>query len=299
MDHRIPVVRRSPLRKARFLALLPAIAGLALPAAGTFAAESLIDLKNDLSMAVSVRLGTDNGVSRESDFQVTANGQVVTIYPYEIYADRFWSQPLSEEAFARVAVGMPLTAVALDKVAHAKVRSEGQKRLAELRARQAEAKRQVDRQRIADLKEQRERLLDRRDALEERIAAAEKSLADEEGRSDWIAGSSEQDIDRSSQRIADLADRRDELQAQRDGLSRQQPSPRNEIARLTAEIRSLNGQIESERSSIRSARERKRSARSSYLSRKQDWQKLVADRNALTTEIKSLDRKIRDLSERQ
>lgn len=283
-------IRSVPIMVFAFASLL-----LASPA---FSAEAAVDLKNDTSMAVAVPLGTDNGVDRESDFQVTGDNVSVTIYPQELYDNRFWSQPLSEEAYVRVRAGMSVRPVTLDKVAHAKVRVEGKARLAELRAKQEEARRQVNRKKIEDLKEKRERLLDRRFALDDRIAAAEKELADEEGRLDWLASSADTGIDRSLQAIQDLADKRDELQAQRDAISRQSPSARGEIGRLTAEIKRLSDRISSERENIRIQRDRKRSARSSFLSVRQDWQKLVADRNAVTNEIRSIDQKIKDLSAR-
>lgn len=262
-----------------------------------FGAGLSVDMKNDAAKAVSVRIGSDNGVTPASDYEVVvAEGQAVRIYPVEIYTDRFWSQPLSPHDFSAVKDGMPVRPAALDRAAHEAVRAEGEARRREIRAREEDARRAVQRQKLDDLRQQRDRLIERRDALDDRLARSEADLSDEEGRSDWLQSGYDDDIDRSLQRIGEMADRRDELQSQRDVLSRQKPYPRNEIDRLSAEIRSLNGQIDSERSSIRTARERKRSARSSYLSRKQEWQRLVSERNAAQAEVRQVEQKIRDLS---
>lgn len=279
----------------RFVPPILLLAVLLFPRAA-HSAEAVVDLKNDGSMAVSVPLGTDNGVSGESDFEVAGPDGATAIYPAELYDKRFWSQPLSEEEYARVRIGMAVRPVSLDKVTHAKVRAAGEERRAEYRAKREAAKREAARRETEDLRQKKARLEERRDALESRIARAEKELADEEGRMEWLSASEERDIDRALQEIADLAARRDELQEQRNALSGQSPYPRNEINRLTAEIRRLNDRIATERDRIRISRDRKRSSRSAFLSVKQDWQKIVAERNEADSEIRSIDRRIRELA---
>jgi flagellar biosynthesis GTPase FlhF len=278
-------------RMTPFLLAACFLSGLAVPA---FAIRSAVDLKNDVAMAVSVPLGTDSGVTRNNDFLVSADNGAVTIYPQELFAGRFWSQPLSEEDYARVRTGMEVRPVTLDNVTHAVARAKGDVRQAEILARQEEARRQFMRRKIEEHKETREKLLDRRDGLDERIAAAENALADEEGRMDWLMNSEDDRIERALKAIQDLADRRDELQAQREALA--QSSSRGDVARQSAEIKRLNDRIGSERDNIRSARDRKGAARTAYMSRKQEWQKLAADRNLLRNEILSIDRKIKDLA---
>ena len=278
----------------RFLPILIAVAGLCVPASSALSAEAAVDLKNDAAVAVSVPLGTDNGVTRDSDFQVAADNGTVLIYPLEIFDNRFWSQPLSDEAYARIRTGMEVRPAALDKAAHAKVRAEGKARKTEIRARQEEARREEETKKIEELKDNRERLLDKRDALEDRIAAAERDLADEEGRMSWLFDSEDSSIERSLQNIQDMADKSDELQSQRDALPRS--SSRGDGARISAEIKRLNDRISSERDGIRVAQDRKRQARSAYLACKQEWKKLVAERNALQNEIRSIDQKIQALS---
>ncbi len=274
-----------------FLTVLPA-----LDAAPGLAADLAVDLKNDASMAVSVPVGSDNGVTPASDFQATADGLAVAIYPNEIFEKRFWSQPLSQEAYDRIRTGTPVRRVTLDKAAHVNVRVEGETRKDEYRAKWEAAEREAARRESDELIRKKASLDERRDALDGRIAEAEKALADEEVRQDWLTGSEEGDIERSLQNIQDFADRRDELQEQRNALSGQSPYPRDEINRLTAEIRRLNDRIASERTGIRTSRDRKRSARTSFLARRKDWQNLVSDRKALDSEIRALDRRIRELS---
>lgn len=274
-----------------FLAVAPV-----LPAT-LYASDARLELKNDAAMAVSVPLGTDNGVTKESDFEaVAADNVTVLLYPFELFGNLFWSQPLAQEAFSGLAPGAFVRPVTLPAKEHAALRREGQARKAELKAREEEARREAARKEAADLGDRKERIEARRDDLSDRIATAEKALADEEGRLDWATSSEERDIDRALQAIQEYADRRDELQEQRNALSGQRPYPSPEIARLGAEIKRLNDRIASERDTIRTARDRKRSARSVFLSRKQEWQRLVAERNQATNEIRSLDRKIRELS---
>lgn len=274
------------------VAVLPA-----LDRAPGLAADLAVDLKNDASLTVSVPLGSDNGVTPASDFQVAADGLAVAIYPDEIFEKRFWSQPLSRDAYDRIRPGMPVRRVSLDNAAHVRIRVEGEARKAAYREKWEAAKREAARHESDELRRKKASLEERRDALDGRIAEAEKALADEDERQDWLAGSEERDIDRSLQNIQDDADRRDELQEQRNALAGRSPYPRSEINRLTAEIRRLNDRIASERENIRNSRDRKRSARNAFLARRKEWQNLVSDRKALDVEIRALDRRIRELSD--
>ncbi len=278
-------------------AVLILLAVLPLPGASpAVAADLAVDLKNDASMAVSVPVGTDNGVGPASDFRAGDGAAAVILYPDELFEKRFWSQPLSQEEYDRLGAGTPVRRVALDNAAHVRTRVQGAERKAAYRARWEAARREAERRETDELRRRKASLEERRDALDVRIAEAEKALTEEEGRLDWLTGSEDREIDRALQRIQDDADRRDDLQEQRNALSGQAPYPRDEIARLSAEIRQLNDRIASERASVRTSRDRKRSARTSFLSARKDWQNLVADRKALDAEIRALDRKVRELS---
>ncbi|MBI5575535.1 MAG: hypothetical protein HY896_04145 [Deltaproteobacteria bacterium] len=278
----------------RAIPMLLATAVLCAALSFAFAAGPAVDVKNDTSYAVSIPLGSDNGVTRDSDFQVSADNGIVLIYPYEIFEKRFWSQPLSGDAYAKIRVGMEVRPAILDKASHDRLRAEGRARRAELREMQEDVRMQADRKAIEELKEKRDRLLDRRDALDDRIAATEKGMADEEGRMNWLLDSEDSAIERSLQSIQDLGDKRDELQSQRDAMPR--GSSRGDAGRISAEIKRLNDRISSERDSIRHAKDRKRQARSFYLERKQEWQKLITERNSIQNEIRSIDRKMQSLS---
>lgn len=262
--------------------------------------ESAVDLKNEAFLSVSVPLGTDNGISAGSDFALLGEDNTVLfhLYPDELYTNRFWSQPLSADRFSRVLVGMPVRAVSLPEIEHAKVRAEGEARKRQYREKREEARREAARVEIGKLKEKRRLLEGQREDLDERLADAERDLADEESRMEWLVGSEDRDIDHSLEEILSLADERDELQARRLALSRETPIPRAEIDRLTEEIRRIHDRLESERRAIRNARERKRSSRYAFQSRRKEWKQLAADRKRLAAEIDALDRKIRELSER-
>jgi len=256
-----------------------------------------VDLKNDAAMVISVPIGTDNGVTLESDFEVVGeDNTTVLIYPQEIYGGRFWSQPLSPRDYGRIRPGMTVWPSALSGEQRARVRAAGQKRLDEIRAKREEARREAARRDIDDLRKKKAELEDQRDSFEDRIAAAEKNLASEEERGERQILSEDRDIDLAMQKILDLADRRDELQERRLSLSGDRPIPRDEIARLTAEIKRLNDRIESERGTIRIAQDRKRSARYTYFAQRKEWKELVAERRRIEAEIRTVDRKIQELA---
>lgn len=281
--------------KRAILVLLAVL--LPLGAVTAAAADPVIDLKNDGSMAVSVPVGADNGVTSASDFEADVDGVAIAIYPTEIFATRFWSQPLSEGVYDGIRTGTPVRRVTLDDAAHVKVRVEGEARKTEYRERWEAARREGARRETEELRGKRVRLEERRDDLELRIAEAERALADEEGRMEWLTDSEERDIDRSLRNIEDYADRRDDLQEERNALAGQSPYPRDEINLLTSEIRRLNDRIASERDTIRVSRDRRRSARTSFMARRKEWQNLVADRKSLDVEIRAVDRRISELSE--
>ena len=268
------------------------------PTAGSLP-PSTVDLQNDGTMSVSVPLGTDNGVTAESDFAVLGKDNTVLlhIYPFELYTNRFWSQPLAASVFSRVFNGMEVREAELAESAHMRVRVEGEVRRREYREKQQEARREAARVETGELKGRRGLLEGRREELDGRIADAEKDMVDEESRMEWLTGSEDRDIDRSLDEILSMAEERDELQLRRLSLSRQTPVPRDEIDRLTSEIRRINDRLESERGRIRSARDRKRSARYAFQSRRKEWQQLVAERRRIAGEIDALDRQLRELSE--
>lgn len=278
-------------------ALSPVLAAvLLLSASASYSAGPPVDLKNDGSMAVSVPIGIDNGVTRESYFEVVVSDNIlVPIYPVELYRDRFWSQPLPEEEYQRIRVGMPVRPSTLSEEERTRVRIKGQARISEIRNLREKARREAARRDINDLRKKKVELEDQRDAVEDRIAATEKDLVNEEDRAERLISSEDRDIDQAFEKLLDLADLRDELQERRLALSGERPTPREEIDRMTAQIRRLNDRIESERGSIRISRDRKRSARYAFLARRKEWKELVAERNRLDAKIHSVDRKIQDL----
>lgn len=270
------------------------VAALLVAASPARAAGLSVDLKNDETRSISVRLGTDNGVTSESDFTVTlADGQSVPFFPAELFKDRFWSAPLSPEEYGAIKPGAAVERYSPDKVTHQMLRRIAAERQKTIQREQADAKQAEAGKELADLKARRSRLMAEKEKLDRWIADAEGDIAEEKDRAQWRDDSAEQDIDRSKQRIADLTDQRNELQAQRDALSRTDKAGRDG---LTGRIASINASIASERNSLRAAQDRKRDAKAFLRRDVRDKKKMIADRDALAVEIRALDRRISELA---
>jgi len=273
-----------------FLPLLLAL-GTAAPAA-----EVRVDLKSEAAVAVSVPLGTDNGVTKESDFSVLLpGGATVHLYPFELYRNMFWSQPLPAGTFSRIAEGSPVFPATLGKGDHEELRKKGEERKAELVAAQEEARREAARREAAALGQQLSRLEALRDDLSRRIAAAEQAFLAEESRyySAWNAYDA--GTDQSLQNIMEYLAQRDEILERRNAPSARRPSTSAEVGRLDGQIRRLDSQIAAERENIRIARDGRRSTRASFLARRQAWEQLVAERKQVTGEIRSVEQRIREI----
>ncbi|HEY5997069.1 MAG TPA: hypothetical protein VIU29_08600 [Candidatus Deferrimicrobiaceae bacterium] len=274
--------------------LLAAMLTFSIHPAG--AAGLAVDLKNDESRSISVTVGSDNGVTRESDFEVIlGKDQTVPVFPAEIFKDRFWSAPLSPEDFDSIRIGAPVQPLAAGKTAHGLMRKLAAEQQKTLRREQAETKQAETGKKLAELRDRRSRLQAEKEKLDGWIASADSDIAEEKGRVQWRDDSAEQDIARSQQRIGDLTDQRNELQSQRDALPRKDKAGRD---RLTAQIASINSSIASERNTLRYAQDRKREARTFLRRNVVDKGRMIADRDALAVEIRALDREIADVQGR-
>lgn len=271
--------------------LLAPLAAVGAPPAST------VELKNAESWTVLVGLGTREGVRADADFEVVGadGGAAALLYPAELAADHFWSQPLSPDAFERVRTGMAVRSAALDRPAHDRLRREGQARRAAVAQEKAEERRREVLAQLGELREQRRSLLRRREAQEERIASRERDLIGAEARSGRAGLSEEGDVDRSLEAMGNLSDQRNELQSRRDALVEQDPYPKEDVNRLSSDIERLNDRMESERRRIRIANDRRRSAEGAYLSAREEWRRLLADLDQLDREIAALTDRIRDL----
>lgn len=284
------------------LSVLHLLALLALPARATVQAlQSTIGLKNSEAMAASAPLGTRNGLTAEADLEVISpEGDVVArVYPFELYNDRFWTQPLPPEVYDRIRVGMAVRMVSLSSAEHLRLRQEGERQRGALVERQNAARREAQRAQVEELRAHRNATLERLDAVERRVAAAEERLLDAEDRMNSALLSEDRDVDRSMETIESLVDEREELQAQREVLAQKEPFPKREVGGLTTQIERLSGRIDGERQQIRASRDRTRSVRETYVSRRQEWREAVAERKSLEAEIRSLDRRLRALLERE
>lgn len=280
------------VRRTTFLAL----GALLLLASPARALEGAVDLRNDEAMSVSVPLGSDNGVTAETDFRLALpDGSTVTTFPAEVFRDRFWTAPLPAGVYEAVPAGTPAASVTLPEEARRRLRENARRAGRDLAARRGAERREAMLRQAADLSERRERLLEEKERLAVRIADSAAGLAKDQDRLEWSDESVDRDIDRAEQAIADLSDRRDELAGQRDTLDR---ADREGHRRLTAEIERLNRRISSERDRLRSLRDRKRTDRASLRKDRADREGLIADRARLDAEIAQLDRQIRDLMKR-
>lgn len=90
-------------RKRRVLLIFSVL----LLARASLAADSSVDILDGTTRTVSAPIGTDNGVTPDSYFEVVlSDNSVVRIHPAELYGNRFWSQRLSREEFERILPGM-------------------------------------------------------------------------------------------------------------------------------------------------------------------------------------------------
>jgi len=268
------------------------------PSGRAWSGSTAVGLKNQDALAVSAPVGEREGLTPETDLEVLApDGTIVTVlYPHELYSDRFWSQPLAPEVFARIQVGMSLRSAALTASAHQRLRRDGAAQAAELAASREEERREVLRAELAGLRAQRGRAMDRRDALDARLEAAERDLLAAEDRMNAVVLGEEGDLDRALADLEDLLDERDELQSQRETLAQEDPFPKAEVERLTQRVKRLADRVESQRRRLRAARDRSRSARAAYLDTRLRWKELQAERAALERELRALTERTRELS---
>jgi hypothetical protein len=102
---------------------------------GTLSKDLEVDFSNSESRQVSVNIGRSKGLGKAMNFAIL-NGQleVIThIYPYEILNNRFWSGSLDETTFSKIAHGMTVVRVDLDRASAARLREEHSVRTSFLR----------------------------------------------------------------------------------------------------------------------------------------------------------------------
>lgn len=276
------------------IAALVLAAGLLAAAPAARAAGLAVDLKSDENRSVSVPVGTDNGVTAESDFAVAVDaGRKIPIFPAELYPKRFWSAPLSIEDYEAVKPKMAVERYDPGPDDRQRIRRIAAENARQIRQQKASAERIAQRKELDALRDKRAGLVERRERIEGWIAEAEGDLAGEQARMEWSNDGIDADIDRIRQRIDEMTDQRNELQARRDALPREN---RGDHGRLTTEIDRLNARIASERSSINSLRERQRSNQASLSRETRDKKKLEAEARSIDAEIRALDFKIRELA---
>jgi len=86
-----------------------------------------IDAISVKDRTVSIPKGEGDGVSRDDDFAILGpdDSILALIYPFQLYDNCFWSQPLTREDYGRVGKEFTVKRVFIDKYQHDAIRREG------------------------------------------------------------------------------------------------------------------------------------------------------------------------------
>ena len=202
-------------------------------------------------------LGSEDGLTREIFFALLddENRVISEIYPFEILHNRFWSGPLSSDAFASVKVGTKVIRVTLNQEDAQRVIVEFQARAAALQG--------------ALVRNRRERLLITYNELEGAILQTsnrikmirrerlmlQENLREERRdltiRTDRINSR----LDQMRDELGDLKEKRNKLVEERKKLNERQTPPVSRIERLNHQISDLDEEINEIREEVRDLRE--------------------------------------------
>lgn len=216
-----------------------------------------VDFTNTETRSVSVPAGFTDGLTIEMDFGLlTDSGELIAeIYPFELSGRRFWSAPLTSEAFNRVTIGTRVIRISLLPSESERLRAESAARAAALkgavlRERQKRLKLSLLEigQEIAVLEFKRDRL--RRD-LKVKLREARRNLGEKLERTN-------SELDKSRDELDDLEEERDSLIEERNDLAARPKPPQSRIERLKDKITELNIEIVDLRTRIRDLRRKRR-----------------------------------------
>lgn len=225
----------------RFPKALALLAGLFFWAT-SFAGEEPLAVKMKNEDEMSVMVVSQSGQMKfdsENDFMVIgANGEaIVPIYPFEIFEDRFWSEPLPEEVFRKISEGMAVRPVVLGKEPHWEIRYRG-----------AEFLLYRKKKRVAELRKLLETLLDRTGALREKLENYSTDISRDAEKADEMKTANKlrndmysviEDRDSLVQKIEDLLPRTEKNQKKIDRLY-------EELAEMDTKIAEKRSEIEKE-----------------------------------------------------
>jgi predicted nucleic acid-binding Zn-ribbon protein len=224
---------------------------------GDWTGEYRVDFLNEETRSVSVPLGLEDGLTGEIFFALLddENRVISEIYPFEILHNRFWSGPLSSDAFASVKVGTVTIRVSLNK-------EDAQRVLAEFQARAAALQGALVRNR-------RERLLITYNELEGEILQTsnrikmirrerltlQESLKEERRDLTIRVDRINSRLDQMRDELGDLKEKRNKLVEERKKLNERQTPPESRIERLNHQISDLDDEITEIREEVRDLRE--------------------------------------------
>ncbi len=246
-----------------FIAFLSPVEALCLEGRLKGFSDLSVDFTNQETRSVSVPLGSQDDLTADTFFALLDEQEVVIteIYPFEILPNRFWSGPLSAEAFGKVEIGTRVVRVTLGPDEQRGIVDEFRARAAALRG--AMMRRQRDRLKLS-LAELEEEILYlgnvlrkyRRDRIDLQVRLKEERQ--------YVSSRLERindRLDRARDDLDDLEDDRDDLLEERRKLASRTEPPESRIERLDEKIAILNRELDDLRQDIRVLREERREAR--------------------------------------
>lgn len=222
-----------------------------------------VDFLNDETRSVSIPVGSQLGLTSDTFFALLDGENIVIaeIYPFEILPTRFWSGPLTAEAFSRVRIGTRAVRIFPDQDKKRLLTDEYRARAAALRG--AMVRRQKDRLEIS-LREIDEEILYLNNILRklqrERLELRSK-LQDEKQAVDGQLERVSDRLDAARNDLDDLEDERYELIEERNRLSARENPPQSRIQRLDERISRLNVEVGELRDEVQELREERRETR--------------------------------------
>ncbi|TAL16231.1 hypothetical protein EPN96_10305 [bacterium] len=222
----------------RFCKALAFLAGLFF-CASSFAGEGAlaVKMKNEDEMAVMVVSQSGSmKFDSENDFMVIGqNGEaVVPIYPFEIFEDRFWSEPLPEEVFKKISEGMAVRPVTLGKEPHWEIRYRG-----------AEFLLYRKKKRVAELRLLLETLLDRTNVIRDNLQSYSAEIARDAEKADEM-----KTANKLRSEVASLIDDRDGINRKINDLLPRTEKNQKKIDRLSEELTDMETKLAEKRGEI-------------------------------------------------
>jgi len=255
------------------------------------AKSATVELKNDDAMAIYVSIGKDDGVTMDDNYSVSAsNGKVITnIYPFELFEDGFWSQPLEREVFDRLETGMTVEPVDLSEKDSASIRTKGrawfQRRIRERLDALSEELETVE-IKAKDLEKKYSDLDDDFTKIKDKLGAKLPRRVEEKF---------EEFIDNLNA-LEELRLKRNDLETQRSYLFEEEEVSLSEFDLLTKKINKFDEKIDKRREALTNAHTELQRLLERYKMPASKWEKPFETFDGLREELKTLKKEIRRLA---